>query len=653
MIIFKYFLALVFTFLSCAPSYGQLTPVQEQTLGKNYAENGGFENGVAKWKRYKDTPPASPNEEFPVDGTGGTPTVTLAASTTTPIQGKASGLITKPASNVQGEGYALPFVLDKAAKGKIITISGSYEIASGTYSGGSATTDSDLEVYVYDVDAAQIIQPAGFKLDGGVAGNIYDFNATFQSSLTSSNYRLLIHHATTSAVAFTLKLEIAKIGVQNKSQGPPVTDWTSYTPTGLLTSNTTYSGKWRRVGDSMEVQARMAFSGAANAAAATLDIPSGFTIDTSKINTATSDIGNFGIAYGYDSGLGHAAGIMYVDSNTVSAMGDDGVGGWSNTLPFTVGAGDYYEFNFTVPIVGWGSTVTMSDNADTRVVAMRAGAASGNTTTSQATLVFANKLVDTHGAYNNSTGVYTCPVSGIYEVKATLASSNNISSSQYMAIIIIKNGSNIKQNYLFGSGVSQNHYNNVHDLVSCNAGDLLRIDSVASVSMVNNNSNVTDTFSVQRISGPSQIAASESVSARYKTAAGQSIPITTGAIVDFGTKDWDSHGAVTTGGSWKFTAPISGEYQINSSIRWDGSFTINNTVFARLYKNGVAGDTVSLTTIPSTGSTNNLNNFGSIRIKLLAGEYIQLYAVHQEGTAKTLFANAISNWVEINRVGNY
>ena len=40
-----------------------------------------------------------------------------------------------------------------------------------------------------------------------------------------------------------------------ESQDEIFTDWVSYTPTGAYSTNTTYAGKWRRIGDTMEVNA--------------------------------------------------------------------------------------------------------------------------------------------------------------------------------------------------------------------------------------------------------------------------------------------------------------------------------------------------------------------------------------------------------------
>lgn len=63
----------------------------------------------------------------------------------------------------------------------------------------------------------------------------------------------------------------------------PITNWQSFTPSGTWTSNTTYSGQWRRILDTLEVRMRIDLTGAPNAVNLTLNLPSGITIDTTKL----------------------------------------------------------------------------------------------------------------------------------------------------------------------------------------------------------------------------------------------------------------------------------------------------------------------------------------------------------------------------------
>lgn len=68
-------------------------------------------------------------------------------------------------------------------------------------------------------------------------------------------------------------------------------DWTSFTPTGTFTTNTTYAGRVRQVGDTIWVQYALTFAGAPNSVTATLNPPSGFTVDESKLVANETAIG--------------------------------------------------------------------------------------------------------------------------------------------------------------------------------------------------------------------------------------------------------------------------------------------------------------------------------------------------------------------------
>lgn len=81
--------------------------------------------------------------------------------------------------------------------------------------------------------------------------------------------------------------------------------------------------------------------------------------------------------------------------------------------------------------------------------------------------------------------------------------------------------------------------------------------------------------------------------------------------LDFDTKSYDTHAAVTTGASWKFTAPVSGMYTVEVCFQASGAIGAN----FKLYKNGSAD-----TSIASMATTNTIS--GTTSIALVAGDYI-------------------------------
>ena len=648
MIKFKNILALGLSLLLTTQSFAQITAVQEQSTDKNYIVNGGFESAKAGWVTYKNTAQA-----LPITGTGGTPAVTLAASTSSPIAGKSSGVITKGASNLQGEGISYAFSVDSAAKGRVLTISGLYQIVSGTYSGGTSTTDSDVELYIYDVDAAQIIQPAGYKLDGGVSGINYNIAATFQANLTSTNYRLIVHVATVSSSAYSLKLDSIKIGIPNKSQGPPVTDKKLFSMViGAATTAPTKGtvaneiATWRRVGDSMEIEYELYTSSAGSAGSGTylFPIPSGYSIDSSKVavNFDQNIASNLGVASAYSpSFAGLATGYSYAFNNTNIALV---IGNNSNNLNivsstyFNLNASAVtYKFRALVPIQGWGSTVTMSDSADTRVVAASGKFGALSITTTLQTLPLTTVSKDTHGAVSGNTVVIKVP--GIYRIaaRASISSSTNDLYLQSFINSVVYGNS-------YSSGTNSRDIV-LDDTAELKAGDIINFSIQAgSGTGVMTGAGYTS-WSVTKMSGPSQIAASETVAISYSSSAGGSIG-TSDTVQSFATKIYDTHGA------WSgsvFTAPIAGKYHVAATILTN-AVTLGTTspVILSVNKNGSSYRRFATTL--GNGSNSSYGANGSTTIDLLAGETLSIGAASAVATSQ--FPASSFNYVTIERVGN-
>ena len=70
-------------------------------------------------------------------------------------------------------------------------------------------------------------------------------------------------------------------------------NWKAFTPTGSWTTNTTYAGHYRIVGDTMSITCKVSLSGAPDASNLTINLPSGWAVDTNKIevNAVTTPVG--------------------------------------------------------------------------------------------------------------------------------------------------------------------------------------------------------------------------------------------------------------------------------------------------------------------------------------------------------------------------
>lgn len=627
--------------------------------GINYIDNSDAESNTTGWAAYADAAATTP-----VDGTGGSPNSTFTRTTSSPLRQSASFLFTKSSgASRQGEGFSYDFTIDAADKGKVLQGSFDYAIASGTF------VDDAMEVFVYDVTNAALIYCSPSKLKNhSLAAEKFGFE--FQTSSSSTSYRLIVHVGVSTDSSNTIKFDNFSVGPAAKLYGSPVTDWVSYTPTGSWVSNTTYTGKWRRVGDTMQIQAQAATSGAPTSAAITFGLPSGYSIDTSKIlSTGVEEWLGYGKINDSNAAVYHVA-VRYSSTTSVSVINLGVAGTYVNepsgvdqATPITFGASDFVNIAFSVPIVGWSSSVIMSSDAATRPVAMRAsGTCTGTLNGSFNQAIYGTMVNDSHGAYNTTTGNYTVPVSGYYDVAAGFTCTGaTVTQGNTNSIQIMVNSTAVatevgragftSANATFSNKVAANS-------IYCIAGDVIKIMSrsdytTPSYAVLIDNSEFY--FTVHQVQGPAQIAASESINARYTTAAAQTISTATVSIVDFGTKVFESHGSsVTTGASWKFTAPANGTYSVSARVLFDSyAWTAGQKVNLALYKNGTYY--ANLDRNPVTASVTYLLGLqgGSAQVKLLAGEYIDIRVDHDRGSNTNLYNDVLFNWVDINRSGNY
>ena len=143
--------------------------------------------------------------------------------------------------------------------------------------------------------------------------------------------------------------------------------WTSFTPTGAFTTNTTYTGFWRRNRDSIDIRVMLSFSGATNATTnATFNLVSGLTIDTAKIMSTTDTLMSFNSTGKYlDSGVSfneiYAAYLsttsFRINTNISASAGSTDTNtavGTNSNLPAIPASGDLLEVEvYGVPITGW------------------------------------------------------------------------------------------------------------------------------------------------------------------------------------------------------------------------------------------------------------------------------------------------------------
>lgn len=135
------------------------------------------------------------------------------------------------------------------------------------------------------------------------------------------------------------------------------TKWTSFTPTGSFTTNTSYTGFYKRIDDTMEVEVTIAFSGIPNSTALMINTPLSLTIDTSKLPSGSSGFATLGVCYENIPTVNNFGGVVVYDAstaNTVSAVvGTGSAALWSNAVPSAMTSGCGMYFRYSIPILEW------------------------------------------------------------------------------------------------------------------------------------------------------------------------------------------------------------------------------------------------------------------------------------------------------------
>lgn len=573
--------------------------------GTNYIKNGNALVNTTGWAAYADAAGA-----VPVDCTGGSPTTTFTRTTTSPLDAAnspGSFLLTHPASNAQGEGAAYPFTISDSDKAKVLTIEMEQLVDSGTFVAGTASVDSDVKVYIYDVTNGVLIHPSTSKLYSNNGALTEKFSSTFQTASNSNSYRLCLHNATTATSAFALKLGRIKVSPTAYVYGTPITDWVQYTPVFTGLGTVTAIDIWsRRVGDSLQIQGKWV-NGTPTAVTASMQmgfngVSGGVFMSTTKVaSTKIVGVGSRSPANvaavtvlataGQGSLLNFSLDTQATQQPNVASLGN---------AAFGTGEGVY--INALIPIEGWSSSVQMSDNSDTRIVSF-AGSQTSQAVTANVTNINFTASKDSHGAWNGSQ--FTVPVAGDYVVGASL-----VTSVGGVTALPFVNGS--AHTGLFSTSSAGGQVTSGAVLVaSLKAGDLISIRSNATITVT------AGSVSIWRLSGPNAIAATEKVAVRYYGLNGVT-STTTGGVVKYFNKGFDTHGAYSAS-TGLFTAPSPGIYRV--TVGMNNSSAANSGAYLYVGKNGNTELARLVTAVLLNGTYS-----GSALIDVAPGDTLGIYS---------------------------
>lgn len=137
--------------------------------------------------------------------------------------------------------------------------------------------------------------------------------------------------------------------------------WTAFTPTGSWNTNVTYSGFYKRVGDSIIMDVTVTCSGAPNATTLSINLANSLVMDTAKMSLATAANISMGQTTVFDAGTDNNVGRIKWGSSTTIIPEIDNVSGTysasrsvTQALPITFGASDtVHILTRPIPIAGW------------------------------------------------------------------------------------------------------------------------------------------------------------------------------------------------------------------------------------------------------------------------------------------------------------
>lgn len=583
------------------------------------------------WGTYANTTASSTPEVSPTNITQNSLTLSYSSGGTTLFSEDDEYLLVRGTGGLLGFGVrSKVYTLHPRHLGRVLQVSFDYALTganAGNYS------DGDLTLWIIDVTKNTVIQPVSHRIMKAGANVPVKHIATFQTASDGSDFRVAIHCATanTTTLPYNMKISDIKISEPVQSVGAVITDWRSYTPIFQGFGNVTdLNIRWRRVGGSCEIQGIFK-PDTTTSVEGRIGLPPGLVISVPTVSTGEPVL--MGQMIRDISSVSTVLALHGVNGHTYLRFGFEAV---VSNNPFSsingssgFSSGEDASFFASVPIQGWGSTVAMSsDTGDGRVVACNY---SGNPTLQGGNFVtFGTRQFDTHNAYNTSNGTYTCPVSGVYRISTTFGNTGT-------GLQVYINRSGVLVAYLFQTPANSSYVTSGSANVICNAGDTLKIAIGGSNALYS--SDTTQNISIERISaGTQQIAATETVAASYYSAANQSPLVNQ---INFGTRLYDTHGAVTTGlNTWKFTAPMSGKYLITGYVSSTAGTQLD------LWVNGVLYNALDI-----SDSANGRASY-SHTLNLLSGDYIYLRGTAGYGVYGGSFSSNNTSRIEISRIGN-
>ena len=129
-----------------------------------------------------------------------------------------------------------------------------------------------------------------------------------------------------------------------------------------------------------------------------------------------------------------------------------------------------------------------------------------------------------------------------------------------------------------------------------------------------------------------------------KLSSAQSIGGGSWTKINLNAEDWDTDSGFDTS-TYKYTVPTGedGKYLIGYSLGTDSVIDDNERLLGKIYINGSGYNPI---TTQARGTGSNVDLFVSMNsiIDLSAGDYLELYAYHNEGSSQSMLATYTRMW---------
>lgn len=602
--------------------------------------NGDFETGaVGNWVLGNATLTSALPTGTPTFGSGAAGTLGLSVVNSGTLQGSFSLSYASSAATTAGNFVSSPTItIDREDQAKVLSFRFYYSpTVNPTNANFSGTSSNSFGVAIWDVANSSWIIPSGvFNLTQGSGVGIA--TGSFQTPSNATQLRLVVYNANATAGAVTILLDDFFLGPQAQLQAPAMSDWTSTDSASFTVNNCgTVTGQsiWtRRVGDHLEVVGYFV-AGTPAAGALSISLPSRYVIASAKLPSATNgtlvgqaQLNASGAGTAFTAASSGVVQVFYDGSTTtgvfVTNQYASNAFSKANASAF-VNSGNSLTFKFSVPIQGWSSNTVSSSDTDTRVVAMTATGTVPATSAANP-FIYPTVTFDTHGAYNPSTGRYTIPVSGFYRIRSTTAGN----PAAFTGANIYRNGTIVQP---ASGSADSNGYLDAQFFQAFNAGDVIDVRPNNTMSVASSSKNL---LSIERLSGPAVVQASEIVTLRYTNTAGTVISGAT--TIPFATRTYDSH--LMWNGT-QATAVRTGRIRVTATIQIQAlTLATTGNVSLQVNKNGTFYANLGLV-IGSGGAGVGYVIKGSETVDVLPGDVLTI--VGNSSTTPTLSTGANQN----------